>query len=249
MTKRFCHSGDMGDILSSLVAVRQLGGGEYILCPHPHRGGGPRVPMTLARANFLLPLLRAQPYITSARFEEKPQGITHDFTDIRMKTQKADDRESLADWHAHHVGIMGELDTSPWLSCRPSGSSVGKTVFSRSLRYNNPDFPWVRLLFRSAGNNLFVGLAEEHHKLITPSKQARTNLPRAQCEDALQMASIIAGAKAFVGNQSFPLWVALGLGKECVVACWRPSPDVRLPRANVTYFFDRRTNADFYRSL
>jgi len=249
MTKRFLASGDLGDIIASLVAVRQLGGGEYIISPHPHRGGGPRVPMTLARANFLLPLLRAQPYITSARFEEKPQDITHDFTDIRMKTQKDDANHSLADWSANHLGITGELDTSPWLTCRPDGRSVGKTVFARSLRYNNPEFPWVRLLFRSAGNNLFIGLAEEYHKLITPSKQARTSLPRVQCEDALHMASIIAGAKAFVGNQSFPLWLALGLGKDATVACWKPSPDVRLKRANVTYFFDRRTNADFYRSL
>lgn len=246
---RFQHHGDLGDIISCLPAVRQLGGGEFILAPYPHRGGGPREPMTSKRAAFLLPLLKAQPYIVDARFEERPEGITHDFSDLRLRTQKDDANHSLADWHANHLGITEPLDTSPWLQCRPDSNYIGKVIFARSERYNNTEFPWGKLFGRYAGNAVFIGFANEVHKILTTAIRHKARLALPQISNALEMAGIIAAGRLAVMNQSFPLWVALGLGKECIVSCWRPSPDVRLPRPNVTYVFDRKTSPEFYRSL
>lgn len=243
---KFAHSGDLGDILASLIAVRQLGGGSYSLCPYPHRAGGPREPMSLKRAMFLLPLLRAQPYITEANFEQSPQGVTHDFTTLRNVTHKDDGRDTLADWHANHAGIKDGLDTSPWLRAEPDPTYVGKVVIARSLRYNNAEFPWTRIFEKHKGNCIFIGHSAECHKLLT---RARGRLPIAHCEDAMHMARIIAGASQVYANQSFPLWVALGLGKTTTVECWRPSPDVRLPRYNVRYIFSRRENPQFFKEL
>lgn len=243
---RFFHSGDAGDLISSLLAVRQLGGGEFVMGPHPHRAGGPREPMTPKKAAFMIPLLKAQPYITDARYEQSPEGITHDFTDLRLRTQKDDAVDSLADWHARHLGITEPLDTSPWLQCQPDAAYVGKVVFARSLRYNTPYFPWGELLRAHIGSLAFIGYAEEAHKILT---QARGRLPIARFENALQMASIIAGSRECVMNQSFPLWVALGLGKKCTVSCWQPSPDVRLPRDNVRYVLGEQACRELKRSL
>jgi hypothetical protein len=241
----FSHSGDAGDIISSLPAVRQLGGGTYILQPYPHRAGGPREPMHAGRAAFLLPLLRAQPYITEARFEEKPTGVTHDFTTLRFTTHKNDAEDSLADWHAKHVGIS-EVDTSPWLQAIPDKNYVGKVAVARSLRYNNHEFPWGTIMRKHLGNLTFIGYANEAHKLLTP---ARGRLPMAHFENALQMAGIIAAAKLCVMNQSFPLWLAMGLGKQFIASCWGPSPDVRLKGANGQYVFGKKESSAFYNAL
>lgn len=243
---KFAHSGDLGDIVSSLPAVRQLGGGSYSLCTYPHRSGGPREPMSLKRAMFLLPLLRAQSYITEANFEQVPREVTHDFTTLRLKTHKDDGRDTLSDWHANHLGITEPLDTSPWLKAEPDPNYVGKVVVARSLRYNNPEFPWTRIFDKHKGNIAFIGHASECHKLLT---RARGRLPIARCEDALHMARIIAASSECYMNQSFPLWVALGLGKKVSVECWRPSPDVRIPRDNARYIFSRRENPEFFKNL
>lgn len=246
MTRKFIHHGDLGDCLASLVAVRQLGGGEYTLAPYPERKGGPREPMSLKRAMFLLPLIRAQNYITQAQFELNPENVTHSFTELRVTTHKDDSKDSLADWHARHLGITAPLDTSPWIKADPDPNYVGKVVVARSLRYNNPEFPWTKIFDKHKGNVVFIGHANECHKLLT---RARGRLPIARCEDALQMARIIAAASECYMNQSFPLWVALGLGKKVTVECWRPSPDVRIPRDNARYIFSRSENPQFFKDL
>lgn len=245
MSNVFSHSGDLGDCIASLPAVRQLGGGVYILQPYPHRAGGPREPMHGNRAAFLLPLLRAQSYITDARYEEKPTGVTHDFTTIRFTTRKNDAQDSLADWHAKHVGLS-EVDTSPWLKATPDKNYVGKVAISRSLRYNNHEFPWGKILRKHLGNLVFLGHRDEAHKLLTT---ARGRLPMAHAKNALEVAQIIAASKLFVGNQSMALWLAMGLGKEFIASCWKPSPDVRLKNAKGQYIFGKSDNPEFYKSV
>jgi hypothetical protein len=185
--------------------------------------------------------------VRNAWFEENPQGITHDFADLRITTFKNDAKDSLADWAAKHVGIDPEhLDTSPWLTAEPNVRWKDKIAVARSRRYNNKNFPWMRLLQRNKGNTVFIGTRDEHPFLLT---FASGRLPRAECENALEMARTIAACRVAVMNQSFPLWVALGLGIPCVAECWGPSPDVRLKRANAKYIFSKERNMDFYRTL
>lgn len=243
----YAHAGDLGDIVSSLPAIRQLGGGTYILRPHPFRSGGPREPMTRKRAEFILPLLRAQSYITDARYEDSPEGVTHDFADLRITTYKRDQEDSLAVWHARHLGIAeGTLDTSPWLRADPLGDFVGKIIVARSLRYQNHTFPWMKIFQRNKGNCIFLGTRDEHHLMIT---RAGGGLRWVQVQDAYHMAQIVASGVRFFGNQSFPLWLALGLGKDLVAECWKHSPDVRIQRVNAKYILGPQQNPDFYRQL
>lgn len=236
-----CHSGDLGDIVSSLIPFRQIGGGTYILAPYPHRLGGPREPMSQQRANFLLPLLRVQSYINDARFEERPVGVTHDFTTLRFTTHKNDARDSLADWHAKHLGITQNLNLTPWLKAEPMKEYAGRIVVARSRRYNNHEFPWQKIFQKYGDRAVFVGTREEHHRM---RNLARGRLQWAQCTDALGMARIIASAEHFYANQSFPLWLAMGLGVRFTAECWRPSPDVRLEGANGRYFFGKKDNPE-----
>jgi hypothetical protein len=241
------HSGDLGDIVAALPVLRQLGGGTLILSPHPFRNGGPREPMTRTRADFILPLLRAQSYVTEAMFQEQPEGITHDYADLRITTYKRDDRDSLSDWAARHAGIPeGALDTSPWLKADPIADYAGKVIVNKTKRYQNTQFPWMRILQRNKGQVVFIGTRDEHHGLLTA---AGGGLRWAKTETAMDMAKVIASGRVFVGNQSFALWLALGLGVPCVASCWQASPDVRIPRKNVQYIFGPKQNPEFFKQL
>lgn len=243
----FRSSGDLGDVVASLPAVRQLGGGTYILSPHPYRNGGPREPMTRRRADFLLPLLRAQSYITDARFEESPEGITHDMADIRITTYKKDHEDSLSDWSARHFGLPEKsLNTSPWLRAEPKAEFSGKVVINRTERYHNHQFPWMKIFQRNKGNVVFIGTRDEHHGMLT---RAGGGLRWVKTETAMDIAQIIVSGRVFVGNQSMCLWIALGLGVPVVAECWKHSPDVRIERKNAQFIFDQRSNPEFFRTL
>lgn len=225
------HSGDLGDVLSSLPAVRQLGGGRYLLGPHVGPGA-PREPMTPWRAAFLIPLLEAQPYIKSAKFSDKPERVTYDFSMFRVNT-KVIFGESLAHWHGRHVGIKpSKLDVSPWLQVKPADETLGRIVFARSPRHHHRDFPWQYLTFKFRTRAMFVGTREEHQMFC--SRFGRVEYRRV--ENALEMAQLIAGSDWFYGNQSLPCWIALGLGHNLTQEGFPAAPNSKIVRENAGYF-------------
>jgi len=71
----FSHSGDVGDLIYSLPAIKAICEKEntkarLLLWPHP--SGKTRDPMTVDRAHNVGVLLNTQPYINSWRFFNRP---------------------------------------------------------------------------------------------------------------------------------------------------------------------------------
>ena len=228
----FGHSGDCGDLCALLPVIRHLGGGELVLSPHIG-DGGPREPMTEARARFLLPVIAPQSYITAARYEsERVTPITHDFSHFRVgnKHQRAD---SLVTWHAQHFKLnAAEIDLSPWLTVTPSPVTRGKVILARSLRYHNPAFLWKRVMAAFRHKTVFIGLPEEHKAFLEAHGFFVPHLP---VKDALEMAELIAGSDLFVGNQSFPCWLALAMGHTLIQESFPPVPNSRILRPNAKF--------------
>lgn len=224
----FCHSGDLGDVVSALPAIRQLGGGCLRLCDHVGPGG-PREPMTPWRAAFLLRLIETQPYIKSATFGAKHTvAVSHDLSTFREDTPVRFG-ESLAHWHARHLGIEEQqLDLSPWLKVRPSKETKGRVVFARSQRYHNAAFPWRELVVKWP-SALFVGTQYEHNDFCSLFGYVEYRF----VDNALEMAQLIAGCHRFYGNQSLPCWIAMGLGHPLAqeVIWSAPNSIIRRPNA------------------
>lgn len=172
--------------------------------------------MTKEHAEVIIPLLAAQPYITEVEHNDNPDGVTHCFHDFRTKSphlwiRGGELHYNLATWQAGWFGILpSDLDLSPWLTVeRKEEDSKGRAVVSRSLRYQNPSFPWAQYISEH-GNPIFVGLREEHHSF--PHRETEWRVT----ENLLQVAELIAGSLIFIGNQSAPLWIALGLGHPLI---------------------------------
>jgi ADP-heptose:LPS heptosyltransferase len=55
-------------------------------------------------------------------------------------------------------------------------------------------------------------------------------------ETILDLARVIAGAGVFIGNQSAPMAIALGLGKNVIQECWQANPNCLFRRDNAIYF-------------
>jgi len=225
----FAHDGDLGDVVASLPSIRALGGGRLVITLRdPSRPGGPtRESMQGARFNAIKPLLEAQPYITSVEWMDSFDKPTHDFRTFRNDPILG---ESLAHWQARHLGV--EISTEPWLTVPVSDRAKGRPVIARSLRYHSRWRMWNTIL-KAHPDALFVGLREEYLHLSSTTQVKFEHAPTA---DLLELASIIAGCKLFIGNQSCPWWIAFALGVPTIQEVFPHSPNSRIERAGARYF-------------
>src|SRR5258706_7878124 len=152
----FSHSGDLGDIVYSLPAVKGCGGGVFYLFDMPgrtHHG------MSSGRAELILPLLRAQPYISGAAWLEMPRD-----SNLNGFRDHGHQRRNLADMHLAAAGLDWSFRCEQWLQI-PEIKVWSKVVWPRSFRYRSPHFPWRRIWERFASEAGFGGLPGEWSEL------------------------------------------------------------------------------------
>ena len=194
-SRAFVHSGDLGDIIAALPAIREIGGGKLICtATNPSRES-----LKGKRYEALRPLVEAQPYITAIEWQDAPQNFTHSFDGFRIRQNWNNGlpHKSLLQMQAE------EID--------PRASS--KVVIARSYRYQNPLFPWDQIADYLGDRAIFTGLPEEHKTFQNVCRHTIAYVPTS---NLLELAGLIAGAKLFIGNQSCPFWIAAGLGVPLV---------------------------------
>jgi ADP-heptose:LPS heptosyltransferase len=95
-----------------------------------------------------------------------------------------------------------------WLKMTiPAFTWLDYAVVNMTPRYPAANFDWeaeIRYLKSKYTNVFFVGDAKDNLH----------NLPQIQCATALQLAEVIHNSQVFVGNQSFALSIAEGLGHQ-----------------------------------
>jgi hypothetical protein len=222
---RFCHSGDLGDILACLPAIRQIGGGALICTTTP---SGQRETLKGPRFDAIQPLLESVPFLVHTEYQDDPSLISHSFLDFRKIAQK---NRNLEEWQAASLGL-NTVDQTPWLSVEPNPQYAGAVVISRSPRYHNPNFPWRQILQKFVKKLVFVGTPQEHAAF---RNKFGVSLELAKTPNLLEAARIIAGARLFVGNQSCPFWIASGLGVPLVQETWWAEPNSIVLRENAAY--------------
>ena len=222
------HSGHLGHIIYSTPAMKAFSGEHgvnlYLPLNQPishepgwsHPLGNVMFNSTIYR--MAEPLLKAQPIIHSCS-TQPPQVIDVDF-DIFRKLPWSHHKGHIARWH--FLYYPGGFDLSKqWLSV-PTVESVAKEgiVICRSQRYNAPGIDYSFL--RKYSEVYFLGLEAEYQIL----RQAIPSLTYVPVQDFLQMASIIAGAKLFIGNQSAPFAMAEGLKVNRLLETYFDCPNV-----------------------
>jgi FkbM family methyltransferase len=192
----FTHSGDLGDIIYSLPAIKASGGGDLILFHSDRSAHG----MSEEKVNRIRPLLEQQSYIKSVRWSDIP--IESSLNNFRSYMGAG----SLADAHLASQGFDWWHRVDQWLHVEPNPKY--RFIFSRSPRYWNHNFPWQNIVYRYGAQAAFVGFEHEWHEFCRRFGYVRFAEEQG---DFLQLAQLIAGCEMFVGNQSSPLAVAHGL--------------------------------------
>lgn len=237
----FHHSGDLGDIIYSLPVLKTLGGGVLFLspdCRHPYPRA-PRVSLNHPLANLLTPFLEMQPYVWQSKFtSDLPHSTDVDLNAFRdyYRDHKPNEVKSLFRMHLDTYGLDFPED-QPWLSVDAVTRVPGRPiVVNRTPRYRNLHFPWLGLIRRYGEKMVFVGLegeAEEFHRLAAA---AGCKIPWLKTPDLASLARVIDGAAVFIGNQSTPMALALGLGKNVIQECWQGNANCLFKRSNAIYF-------------
>lgn len=230
---RCYHSGDLGDIIYSLGFCRSLGTVSYAIGPDP--AVQVREAMTTGKFQWLRPLLQRQPWIEEALFAPRPPNPLHyNLNEFRWswfapKNAHRRDR-SLYQAYPEHFGKPPLPESEPWLVADPAPDTAHPVIVSRTARWRNPAFPWKQIVDRYRGKIAFVGLDSEWAEFErTWGTGVGVYRP---INDALDLANVILGARLFIGNQSFPMALALGLGVPLIQEACPGQHDCILARDN-----------------
>lgn len=230
----FIHSGNSGDIIYSLPTIYSLCEGAeanlYLNLDQPasysqERGAHPLGNVMLNRTMFamLRPLLLAQPEIN--RCEPYDGGHIDYDLDVFRKSPFSLSSGNIARWYFLHFGINADLG-KPWLRVKPDTSVSGHIVIARSHGYHSPGIDYSFL--KKHGKLLFVGVPEEFETM----RQQLPSLEYRPVADFLEMASVIAGSRFFIGNQSFPFAIAEALKVRRVLEVCYLCPNVIVEGSN-----------------
>jgi len=227
----FHHSGDLGDIIYALPTIAALGGGMLYLSPQvtPMRV---RQSPTQASTDSLATLLQHQPAIWSTVYtESKPFSTDYDLNQFRRAwtEHRAIRDESIVQMVAHTFGVEAS-GSEPWLTV-PKIDPINRIIVSRSERYHSEPFPWFKLVAAHKDRMLFVGLPTEHEKFCRMFGQVEYR----KTATILELAQVIQAGRCFIGNQSAPMAIALGVGQNVIQEVWPGNPNCRLPRDNAIY--------------
>lgn len=242
----YYHSGAVGDVIYALPALRSHAatrGGKIALVLTNATDVSPSPKLTLKSATSLIKLIAAQPYVASASYE--PQ-ITHPppynvdaFRKHALTERWARCRFTISDAVATAVGVDWSASMHPWLKCGAKrhwmkNGTLIKVIANRTERFQNPHFPWRSVVEKYSGEIAFAGTDDEYAAFIAKFGC----IPRILCDDALQLAEAINGAKLFIGNQSLARAIAEGLKKPIVQECWPQLPNCIWERPDAINYID-----------
>lgn len=229
----FKHSGDMGDIVSSLPTVRAICAKENATARMVLDATGGRTdPYVTAmtkegnkfssyQAEFLKPLLEAQEYVSEVKIdetgtEESDYNLNIFRSEFSNPKTLLETRQNLMYLHQSALGLPVGYD-GPWLKVEANGKPEG-TLIARSTRYQSAHLA-IEVLIHEMNMEgtpyFFVGTALEYHAFKDAFRFAKPG--RKIVDNALEMAKAVAEADTVICNGTLLFWIAVGLGHSKIL--------------------------------
>lgn len=220
--KTFKHSGDIGDIIYALYAIKKLGGGILYLDPTGGKDDiacisqciDKKTKLNLNSINYLKPLIAAQKYIHAVEIWNG-QPCDYNLNNYRLKYNDGSCKTStLIDNQLEALSLPLYDHNEPWLDVNEKITLDRKTILTRTPRYQS-NFAWFQSnKFNFRDKAIFVGLPKEHEYFEWTFD---IKIPFYEATDAYNMACVLNGCSALVSNQTSTLAIAIGLGNVPIV--------------------------------
>jgi len=212
-------AGDIGDALCCLPSI--IARGEVVNFLLRDNGQTKGI---VGRMHLIKELFESQPLINECREWQESDQVHWKSEDFRSMGMHGDGT-SLAGVHAACARRQGFIDkepdySQPWLTVEPDDRWNGRVVINRTDRYNNPYFPWKRIVDHYGDKITFIGTPHEHD-MFQRSFGLVEHVPTA---NMLIAAKMIAGSSLYIGNQSSCMCIAEGLKHPRIqeVCLWLP---------------------------
>lgn len=235
----FLHSGDAGDLIYSLPAIKALKGADvlYLNIDNPNRctlQDGSVTLFTKEKIKTLVPLLEVINYIKEIKIYTN-EVINYNLDIFRTFVLE---RTNICRAYLKALNLDENLRNETWLKINSKPSE--EVVISRSLRYRNPRVDWDKIYRFVVNRCAFVGTKEEHKDF----EEKIGKIKFLKANNLLQVAEYIAGCNIFIGNQSAPYAIAEGLKKNSIQEVCLFCPNCIFDRPNAFYLWDNKT-ADY----
>lgn len=226
----FSHAGNAGDIIYSLPTVLSIckqkqDKAAFFLKTNVYAAYYPNaihplghVRLSKEYAEALIPLLKQQDFIehSAIHTNEKIQVDLDHFREFTMDITRIHlPRRYFYVFHANYNLAL------PWLNVQANPNFKDFILVNRSKRYRNLAISYKFLKnYKSVG---FIGLEDEFEDFRKEVPSANVFI---KAKDFLELAQVIAGAKLFIGNQSFAFSLAEALKVPRILEVCRDSPNV-----------------------
>jgi hypothetical protein len=220
----FKHSGDIGDILYSLPAVKTLGGGILYL----DVAGGEKEPacnyqcidkktkFNINGFNFLKPLIEYQDYIQSVEiYNGQKIDYNLDLFRFTMNQQAPNSRpKNLTELHMETFKLPEWDHNTAWLKAGDPIKLGKPTLVARSPRMQS-NHSWYQInKFNFRDKAIFIGSKKEHDLFEWTFD---IKMEHVDSNNSLEIARYLLGCKSFVANSTGILGIAIGLGVVPIV--------------------------------
>ncbi|MGD0868987.1 MAG: hypothetical protein ABSB88_05505 [Bryobacteraceae bacterium] len=203
------HSGNAGDVIYSLPAVRALGIRHLIL--NVYRDPKPFRELTEQNARALAPLLLEQDYLDRVTLvtagvpleSVDPGCIDVDYVLDRFRNEDIGRAHLM---HAHAKAMHAEIDANaPFLRVPVETPEVSEVVLALTPRYRDLTDESLRDLMLYFDDILILAIPDEWRSVAGIPGRVR------RCADFLEMARLIQQAGVFIGNPGLASAIAEGL--------------------------------------
>lgn len=230
-TITFKHSGNSGDIIYAIPTMKAIAKDQgislhlYLNRPADYAA---HIKHPLGNVTFnqktydmMKPLIMSQPDFIDCNVllnEKDPVDVD---LDIMRDYPMLLDRGNIARWYFLVFAVNFDLN-QPWLAVPSSNDMNDAIVIARSQRYQAPGIHYRFL--RKYPDVYFVGLESEYQAM----KKMVPNIQYRPVNDFLELASVIAGSRLFIGNQSFPFSLAEALKVNRLLELYFECPNVNV---------------------
>jgi hypothetical protein len=200
--------------------------------------------MTQSDFDYMKDFMLTQEYITKFDIlDPATHEITHNLD--RFRPLFVGHPTNYIDIYANAFSLtheeQGLVNSTPWLTVPMPTYVEGKpVVINRTQRWipPTPGPAWAEFRADVEPNAVFVGLPEEY---VAFKQQMGWDIPYHPTQTMLELAQVIAGAEAFIGNQSQAYALAVGLGVDDIVCEAR----VDMPLERNECYFPRMSNVRY----
>lgn len=235
----YLHSGAAGDVIYALPAIREHAkqhspNGRARLILSNTANTHPSPPLTEETGESLAAFIRLQSYIDSCLFVGKDKNPEADYDLDQFRENYFLSRspgKRISDCVCDILEVDRACSTMPWLTVRRG--ACFSVVINRTMRFQNPQFPWRRVLEKYKEMCVFVGTTNEWQQF----RFHYGYLPMMIHINITELAQIIYSARLFIGNQSLCYAIREGFKLPSVQETSAQWPNCMWRRDNAWHFY------------